>query len=68
MRHVQLATPSFVDVLFRESGESSSSRRETGGGGGGGASGVGYNTTFNYEKWVKTGTTRKVTGDFSLVA
>lgn len=80
IRHVQLAKPSFVDRLFRDDG----GRREAtvfgGPGAGGGGPGVGGghisgvtgsgqgHTTFNYEKWVRTGTARKVTGDYSFVA
>ncbi|KAL5533429.1 FIG4 [Sanghuangporus sanghuang] len=75
VRHVQLAKPSFVDKLFREEGgrREAAATSATAGGAGGPGGGVGHSvgatgyTTFNYEKWVKLGTARKVTGDYSLV-
>lgn len=74
VRHVNLATPSFIDAYFRDV-QPDLSRRDGGGssntatGAAGGSAGPGGypTTTFNYEKWVRTGTARKVTGDFSLI-
>ena len=70
VRHVQLASPEFVDAYFRDEGLTMDLSREGSatniGQTGSGTMTVGH--PFNYGKWVGMGIARKVTNDYSLYA